>query len=195
MEYSDFSESFIRAFKFSMIYEVGPKFNFDDPETQAGLCTNSAQKSKTGYCFIAEDAGGETKFGIAKNANPDVNIKTLTLKQAMKIYYERYWIPLGCENFDEPLAINVFDAGINHGVTPASKMLQRAVGVTADGQIGKVTISATKECNSLVLCDKILKSREDLFRSIVSKKPDQVKFLKGWLSRIASIKAYTGTQK
>ena len=191
----EFTESFVKSFKFSMKYEVGPNFNFDDPETQAGMCANTSQKGKTGYCFVVEDTGGETKFGIAKNANPDVDIKKLTLKQAMEIYYKRYWLPLGCDNYDEKLAIIVFDAGINHGVGAAAKMLQRAVGVTPDGAIGKVTISAIKTFNSLEVCDKILKSREDLFRSIVSKKPDQVKFLKGWLSRIASIKAYVGTQK
>ncbi len=191
----EFSPSFVSAFKFTMRYEVGPKFSFDDPDTQAGLCTTKVQKGKTGYSCIAEDAGGETKFGVAKNANPDLDIKTLTLRQAMEVYHTRYWTPLGCENFDEPLAVNLFDAGVNHGIGWAAKTLQRAVGTTPDGQIGNITIGKVKTFNSVELCDIILKSREDLFRSIVSRKPEQVKFLKGWLSRIAGIKAYLGSQK
>ena len=191
----DFSPSFVSAFKFTMRYEVGPNFNFDDPDTQSGKCSSKVEQGKTGYSCIAEDAGGETKFGIAKNANPDVDIKSLTLREAMTIYYNRYWVPLGCDNYDFPLAVNVFDAGVNHGTGGAAKMLQRAVNVTADGQVGKQTINATKTFNSLEICDKILKSREDLFRSIVSRKPEQAKFLKGWLSRIASIKAYIASQK
>jgi len=178
-----------------MRYEVGPNFKFDDPETQAGCCETKDQKCKVGYVCIAEDAGGETKFGVAKNANPDLDIKSLTLKQAMEVYYNRYWKPLGCDNFESILAINMFDAATNHGIGAAAKMLQRAVGATPDGQIGNQTISATKTFNSLEICDKILKSREDLFRSIVSRKPEQVKFLKGWLNRIASIKAYIASQK
>lgn len=190
-----FSTSFISAFKFSMQYEVGPNFKFDDPETQAGKCESKIQKSKTGYVCIAEDAGGETKFGIAKNFNPDLDIKALTLEQAMEVYYNRYWLPLACDSFDTNVAICVFDAGVNHGINAGAKMLQRAVGAAPDGQIGKVTIAATKTFKSAEICDKILKLREDLFRSIVSRKPEQVKFLKGWLARIASIKAYIGSQK
>ena len=191
----EFSPAFVSAFKFSMIYEVGPKFNFEDPDTVAGKCTTKIEQGKTGYSCIAEDAGCETKFGIAKNANPDLDIKSLTLRQAMEVYYNRYWKPLSCESFDAPLAINLFDAAVNHGIGAAAKMLQRAVGATPDGQIGNQTISATKTFNSLEICDKILKSREDLFRSIVSRKPEQVKFLKGLLNRIASIKAYIASQK
>ena len=178
-----------------MAYEVGPKFNFDDPDTQAGKCSTTVQKSKTGYVNIAEDRGGETKFGIAKNANPDIDIKSLTLAQAMEIYYRRYWVPLACDNFEKPLAICLFDAAINHGTGPAAKMLQRAVGAMPDGQVGKITINATKSFKPIEVCDKILKLREDLFHAIVAKRPEQVKFLKGWLSRLASIKAYIGSQK
>lgn len=191
----EFSPSFVSAFKFTMRYEVGPKFNFDDPETQAGKCSTRVQKSKTGYVCIDEDAGGETKFGVAKNFNPDLDIKSLTLQQAMEVYFTRYWKPVGCEHFDENLAIMLFDAAVNHGTGWASKTLQKAVGTTPDGEIGKITINATKSCNSIELCDIILKSREALFRSIVSRKPEQIKFLKGWLARIADIRAYIGLQK
>ena len=191
----EFSPSFVSAFKFSMRYEVGPKFVFEDPDTQAGLCTTKVQKGKTGYVCVEGDLGGETKFGIAKNANPDLDIKSLTLKQAMEVYYNRYWKPLGCENFDENLALMLFDAGVNHGIGWAAKCLQKAVGTTPDGQIGNITIGKTKTFKSAELCDIILKSREDLFRSIVSRKPNQAKFLKGWLNRIVAIKAYLAAQK
>ena len=191
----DFPQSFIDAFKFTMRYEVGPNFKFEDPETQAGCCDTKDQKCKTGYSCIAEDAGGETKFGVAKNANPDLNIKTLTLNQAMEVYYNRYWKPLGCENYESILAINMFDAATNHGIGAAAKMLQKAVGATPDGQIGPKTIAAIKQFKAQDLCDIILQSREQLFQSIVSRKPEQAKFLKGWLNRIASIKAYMSSLK
>lgn len=191
----EFSPSFIKAFNFTMQYEVGPRFNHADAETQAGKCLTLDQKKKTGYSCIAEDAGGETKFGIAKNSNTDVDIKSLTLAQAMEIYYKRYWKPLGCDSFEQPLAISLFDAGVNHGVGQAAKFLQRAVGATPDGEIGPITIARTKSFKSTDICDIIIKSREDLFRSIVSRNPAQSKFLKGWLARIASIRAYIAAQK
>ena len=186
----EFSPSFVNAFKFTMQYEVGPKFKFDDPDVQAGKCSSKIEQTKTGYSCIKEDLGGETKFGIAKNANPDLDIKNLTLEQAMTVYFNRYWKPLGCESLDPMVAICVFDAGVNHGIGLGAKFLQRAVGAIADGQVGPATIAATKTFKPSEVCDIILKSREDLFRSIVSRKPEQSKFLKGWMSRIASIRAF-----
>lgn len=191
----EFSEGFIKAFKFTMQFEVGPKFNFDDPDIQAGKCSTKSEKTKTGYACIDDDPGGETKFGIAKNANVDLDIKALTLQQAMQIYYDRYWLPIKGEELSEIVAIVVFDAAVNHGISLGAKFLQRAVGVDDDGAIGKITINATKQFKSTEICDKIIKSREDLFNSIVKRKPSQAIFLKGWLNRLASIRAFIASIK
>lgn len=185
-----FSQSFVDAFKFTMQYEVGPNFNFDDPEVKLGLCGNPSQKKKTGYVCIAEDTGGETKFGIAKNSNKDIDIKKLTLEQAMQIYYDRYWKVTQCDLLDAPLAICIFDAAVNHGPGNAAKMLQKAIGVLPDGQIGPQTLNAIKKFNSKELCDIILKSREDFFKAIVNRNSSQSKFLKGWLARVSSIRSF-----
>ena len=81
------------AFSMGMHWEVGPFFDPNDPETIAGLCGTASQKRKVGYVNDPRDSGGETKFGVAKNANPNVNIAKLTLDEAKKIYKSRYWIP------------------------------------------------------------------------------------------------------
>ena len=39
----------------------------------------------------------------------------------------------------------VFDAAVNHGVTTATKLLQKAVEVKDDGKIGPVTLAAVKK--------------------------------------------------
>jgi hypothetical protein len=44
-----------------------------------------------GYVNDPDDAGGETKYGIAKRWYPDVDIKNLTKEQAKKIYHTDYW--------------------------------------------------------------------------------------------------------
>ncbi len=189
----DYTKAFIDAFKFTMRYEVGPKFDMDDPDVISGKCGDAASKKKTGYTCIAEDAGGETKFGIAKNANPDVDVKGMTLATAMEIYYKRYWTPISLDSFDQKVAINLFDAAVNHGVAQAAKWLQRAVNTKPDGKIGSITIEAVKSADPLALCEKIIQSRETLFNNIVKNKPSQAKFLKGWLNRLNDIKAYTKT--
>ena len=48
-----------------------------------------------GYVNAPQDPGGETKFGISKRAYPNVDIKNLSRKQAIKIYYDDYWIKTG----------------------------------------------------------------------------------------------------
>ena len=46
-----------------------------------------------GYVNDPDDPGGETKYGIAKKSNPDVDIKNLTIEQAKEIYWDKYWVP------------------------------------------------------------------------------------------------------
>lgn len=186
-----YPQLFLDAFNFSMRYEVGPNFNPNDPDTIAGKCSTQAQCLKTGYTADKVDPGGETKFGVAKNANPDVNIKTMTLDQAQSIYFNKYWYQMKCDSFSGFLPFILFDASVNHGVPRASKMLQTAIGLTGgdvDGDIGNYTISIAKSFNPAVICDKILQSRIDLFNAIVKNNPSQRKFLNGWLNRIANIK-------
>ena len=39
-----------------------------------------------GYVKDPKDLGGETKYGITKRFYPDVDIKNLTIEQAVEIY-------------------------------------------------------------------------------------------------------------
>jgi hypothetical protein len=59
------------------------------------------------------DPGGETKYGISKRYNPDIDVKNLTLEQAKKIYLEKYWIPAGCDDVPFPMDICLFDSQVN----------------------------------------------------------------------------------
>ena len=191
----EYTKAFVDAFKFTMRYEVGPKFSMEDPDVISGKCGDKASQKKTGYVCIAEDAGGETKFGIAKNANPDVDIKGMNLAQALEIYYNRYWLPLSLDSFESVLAINLFDAAVNHGVGQAAKWLQRAVNTTVDGKIGPASVKAVKAVDPIIVSEAILAARENLFNTLAKNKPSQAKFLKGWLSRLTDIKSYTKANK
>ena len=66
-----------------------------------------------GYSNDPNDPGGETKFGISKRYNPDVDVKNLTLEGAKQIYLERYWIPAGCDDVPYPMDICLFDGFVN----------------------------------------------------------------------------------
>lgn len=97
-----------------------------------------------GYDKVIVDEGGLTKWGISARGNPDLDIRSLTREQAAKIYHDRYWAPVRADELPWPLSLFVFDAAVNHGVDPAVRMLQRAVGVPVDGRLGPKTLSRTR---------------------------------------------------
>jgi lysozyme family protein len=173
-----------------MLYEVGPGFKLT-PDVIAGLINTQAQKDAVGYVNDPLDHGGETKFGIAKNDNPDLNIANLTWSQAEAVYYDRYWITGLCDNLNARVGVLHFDSCVNHGVSRAKKFLQRAVGVTEDGIIGKITLAALSAIDPIDLCNKICDIRAKYYQDIVANNPSQSHFLNGWLRRITEMRAFS----
>lgn len=189
-----YSDTFLKALAHAMLYEVGPNFNPVDPETAAGLIATAAQRKKVGYTNTPGDNGGETKFGVAKNANPAIDVTNLTYTQAQDVYFYKYWLPSGCNAIDQigmsKLAILHFDGCVNIGVGRASQFLQEVLGVTQDGKIGNVAITALKSRDEADVCSKLCDRRAAYYQAIVSKNPSQAKFLNGWLRRIQEVRDY-----
>jgi len=79
-----------------------------------------------------------TKYGISAMTYPHLNIAALTLDDAKKIYREDFW----GQSDDLPNAVrfDFFDAAVNSGYKQAVKWLQRAAGVTVDGELGPKTL-------------------------------------------------------
>ena len=98
--------------------------------------------SEGGYVNDPNDPGGETKFGISKRAYASVNIAGLTTDDARTIYLRDYWNKIRGDDLPIELALLVFDAAVNSGVSRAARWLQTAVRVPADGMIGPRTIAA-----------------------------------------------------
>lgn len=145
-----------------------------------------------GYNVTEGDAGGETNFGISKRSYPHVDIKGLTKETAGEIYARDFWDVLSCSQInDDNLASKVFDIGVNCGVETSAKMLQEAVcstGLTVkvDGKIGPATLRTINMLNAVYLLAIFKGLAEARYRAIVAKNPKDSKFLKNWLSRLAS---------
>jgi lysozyme family protein len=126
------------------------------------------------------DPGGETKYGISKKAHPTVDIKNLTLQDAKSIYYTEYWRPFErIAEIHPALAMVLYDTGVNMGTGTAVRMLQKAVGVPADGVIGPVTLNAI-ENNKQNIIPFILKERILYYTS----RPHWERFKNGWIVRV-----------
>jgi lysozyme family protein len=185
-----YSKAFEEAVNHAMLYEVGGFWKLS-ADVEAGKIDTPAQRKSVGYVNDPDDAGGETKFGVAKNANPTLNIKTLTWAQAKDVYYQKYWLLGQCDKLPPRVAILHFDGCVNHGVGRANKFLQMAVGVSPDGIVGPATVGKTKLLDEIKVCNLICNQRETFYRQIVAAKPTQQKFLNGWLRRIIEMRVFT----
>lgn len=88
------------------------------------------------------DPGGRTKWGIAHNEWPLIDLDSLTRQGAYDFYVKNFWIPCGGDKLPSPLDGFVFDAAVNEGLSVALQMLQKLVGVTPDGIWGPDTLKA-----------------------------------------------------
>jgi hypothetical protein len=187
-----FSPSFNIAFAKAMKWETGLMINFSDPEIQAGLINTQAQRKKVGYTdgvsgASVHDSGGETKFGVAQKAHPNIVVRSLTLAQAEEIYKRGYWDAVSGDKLNPDVARYVFDIGCGSGPRKGALLLQRALGVNEDGVIGQQTIASANATDSKELVAKLQKLRIDFYRSIVANDPSQSVFLNGWLNRANDI--------
>ena len=70
-----------------------------------------------GYSNNNNDNGGETKYGISKRMYPDLDISSLKIDEAIRIYYRDFWSTNRYyEIDDEKIAAKIFDFSINIGV-------------------------------------------------------------------------------
>lgn len=112
------------------------------------------------------DRGGLTNFGISSKANPDVDVKSLTLDKAKEIYLKRYWEPLGADKLPEDVREMAFDSAVNHGVAWTKRVLE---------EVGNDV-------------DKLAARRKKLYQALASKDKSQEQFLEGWMNRLESLK-------
>ena len=137
-----------------------------------------------GYVNDPSDPGGETNFGISKRRYPDVDIKNLTIADASAIYLRDWWTRYNYGAiFPQAVASKVFDTAVNLGPSRAHKMLQEAVGVTADGVIGPATLGVVNTMNSLTLLFAFQNLQASYYRNLVLADPTLQKFLNGWIAR------------
>jgi lysozyme family protein len=145
-------------------------------------------KHEGGYVDHPKDPGGATNLGCTKKVWEEWvghevtkdDIKALTIADVSPLYKARYWDK--CRGDDLPRGVDfaVFDLAINSGVGRASKLLQRAVGVAADGAIGPATLAAVADANPRELATKICELRLAFLQAL----PTWETFGKGWGRRV-----------
>jgi len=133
-----------------------------------------------------KDPGGRTNFGISQRAYPHVDIRGLTAESATEIYRRDYWPSAHGDELPWPLCLFVFDHAVNAGPGAAIKLLQRELGVAADGVWGPGTRNALASRGPeamQALAERFVVGRIRYYLSL----PTAETFGVGWCGRVARV--------
>ncbi len=104
--------------------------------------TDPADPGNWTGCAVGVGTCRGTKLGISAAAYPELDIANLTLDTAKTLYQRDYWQRIGGDQLPPALALLVFDAAVNNGVSRAARWLQQAANVPQDAIIGPKTLDA-----------------------------------------------------
>ena len=148
-------------------------------------------KAEGGFVNHPRDPGGMTNLGVTRNVwrdwvNRDVDeaeMRSLTPELVTPLYKARYWDACKCDDLPRGVDYAVFDSAVNMGSSRAAKLLQAALGVTADGAIGRATIAAATAADPVELLEAFSQGKEEFYKSLSTFQT----FGKGWLNRVAHV--------
>lgn len=150
-------------------------------------------KYEGGKADVKGDRGGRTNKGITQATydsarkrwgQPAADVWEIADHEVARIYRESFWDLAGCPMLPWPLSLCQFDAAVQHGVRNAITLLQRAAGAPEDGKLGPTTLGAAKSQPAGKMTRVLLRQRRGYYLRIVQARPDQLKFLLGWLLRV-----------
>ena len=150
-------------------------------------------QSEGGFVNHKFDPGGMTNLGVTRNVWRDwvkrdvdeAEMRSLTPELVTPLYKARYWDACKCDDLPRGVDYAVFDSAVNMGPGRAAKLLQAALGVTADGAIGRATIAAATAADPAELLEAFSLGKEAFYQSL----PTFATFGKGWLNRVAHVQA------
>ncbi|WP_084587840.1 glycoside hydrolase family 108 protein [Devosia riboflavina] len=160
-------------------------------------CLTEILRHEGGYVDHPSDPGGATNMGITRKTLarwrkvtpwtglPKTAVAALTRNEAALIYRANYWNTAKAGSMPSGVDLALFDFAVNSGPDRAARVLQAALGVAADGEIGPVTLAAVEAADPRrlinMLCDRRLSFLQRLTSFAV--------FGRGWTRRVAEIRA------
>jgi lysozyme family protein len=164
-------------------------------DTNWDVCLKAILKWEGGNDDDPHDPGGRTSRGIiqreydAYRQHKGLKVRDVwkaTNDEVNDIYKISYWLP-HCPNLPDGVDLVYFNMAVNSGPIQGAKILQRVLGVNADGHIGIVTMNAIRlksvTADTLSLIDKYSEQTRAFYRSLKGFKY----YGKGWLNRTNDI--------
>lgn len=148
------------------------------------------KKSEGGFVNDPLDRGGATNMGITINTYRTVygskktvdDLKHITEQEWEHVFKHIFWDRCKADEIkSQGVANNMVDWVWGSGVS-GIKGVQRLVGVKADGIVGSNTLAAINAAGES-LFPRITQARIRFYNAIVSSRPNQKRFLNGWICR------------
>lgn len=153
-------------------------------------------KWEGGWANDPLDQGGATMKGVAigtyteychRKGRPTPTpeqLRNISEAEWQEIFKTMYWDRWQADRITNQSVANilvdwVWASGI-HGI----KIPQRLLGVLEDGVVGEKTLAALNAQNPTQCFERIKAERIKFVEDIIRRKPDQVRFIKGWKNRI-----------
>ena len=169
-----------QAFKQMLASEGG----FTDDERDNG---NQLPDGRKGSTML-----GVTQFNWERHLGHKVthdHMRRLTPADVEPLYKKKYWDVVRADELPSGIDYLVFDMGVNAGPGRSIKLLQAAVGVTPDGGLGPITMSAVWAADPVRLIQDFSDAKEEFYRGL----DDFPVYGTGWLNRVAAVKQKAST--
>jgi lysozyme family protein len=98
---------------------------------------------------------------------------------------DQYWHAVRGDDLPAGLDYVVFDGAVNSGPSRSAKWLQQALGVTADGHIGSVTLAAAQAADAAAIIDRICDIRMAFLRGL----KHWPRYKNGWTTRVSGVRS------
>lgn len=149
-------------------------------------------RSEGGNDDDPHDHGGRTSRGVTQREydawRRERGMSTLDVWKAPQsdieaVYKEEYWDP-HCDLLPIGVDYLYFDMAVNAGPNRATKLMQRALGLTEDGRVGPITRQAMKSADPRKLIERYSEVKRAFYINL-----NQPRFIKGWLNRVRDVRA------
>jgi lysozyme family protein len=154
-------------------------------------CLRITLSQEGGFSNDKADHGGRTMRGITqgeynkwlkRNGHAPADVKDIDDETLQEIYRRSYWDAVRADELPNGLDLCMFDYAVNSGPSRAIKALQMIMGAKINGRLNTVPSSTTP-----AMIDAYMDNRETFLRRIGV--GSQSVFLRGWLSRVRTIRA------
>ena len=156
-------------------------------------CLEWLLKHEGGFVNDSRDSGGITNKGITLNTysrwlsevmDVDAELNEDTMRNipdahVEQIYRQEYWNRVNGNDLPSGVDWAVFDWAVNSGTGRAARMVQRCVGVNADGAIGPLTLAAVRGHGDTRLIEELTERRQSFYERLKTFEH----FGKGWTRR------------